>query len=398
MSDGSSPPTGPSWSQAPPGGTPGERPPGPAHQSSGVSKHLGLIWWGVFLIVAGGLLLVNQFVPGADIWRYWPLIIVAVGIRGMFPTATESWSLKRAAEGLTVVVVGVIFLGQMLGYLRWEAWLNIFRLWPLLLVALGLEIIGKNLHSDAVRMLGSLVVIGGLLYGALVMTPSATWWPFWTGTNTPAEQYAFSEPHRSGVREGRAFVNGGVGIVTVSAGSDLAAAAGRSRVKPVFSASVAGRTATVRIDPGPEVWWPGPAESTMDVTLDKAVVWDLDVRPGVSKFTLDLKDLKVRSLKLDAGVSDGLVTIGASSHAGTGGPVKADINAGVSALRIRVPEGDNVRITMTAGLTGVDVRGDWQSSKDGDKRVWESRGFSDGGAWWDISIQAGVGSIEVTYY
>lgn len=398
MSDGSSPPTGPSWGQSPPGATPSGQQGASASPQPGVTKRLGFVWWGIFLIVAGGLLLVNQFVPRADIWRYWPLIIVALGIRGMFPTATESWSLKRAAEGLTVVVIGLIFLGQMLGYLGWQAWLNIFKLWPLLLVALGLEIIGKNLHSDAVRMLGSLVVIGGLVYGALVMTPTTSWWPFWTSPPTTAEQYSFREPHRSGVREGQAFVNGGVGIVTVGAGRDLASATGRSRVKPVFSASVAGRTATVRIDPGSGTWWPGAPESTMDVTLDKDVVWDLDVMPGVSKFTLNLTEVPVRSLKLQAGVSDGLVTLGPSARAGTGGPVRAEINAGVSALRIRVPEGDDVRITMSGGLTGMDVRGDWQSSREEDRRVWRSSGFSDAGAYWDITIQAGVGSIEVTYY
>lgn len=44
----------------------------------------GGITIGIVLVLAGLALLANQLVPGIDLWRLWPIIIVAVGIRVMF--------------------------------------------------------------------------------------------------------------------------------------------------------------------------------------------------------------------------------------------------------------------------------------------------------------------------
>ncbi len=50
------------------------------------SKHRSRrgIGFGIILVLVGVLLLVNQFVPGIDIWRFWPLLIVAAGLSAVF--------------------------------------------------------------------------------------------------------------------------------------------------------------------------------------------------------------------------------------------------------------------------------------------------------------------------
>lgn len=44
----------------------------------------GGIALGLVLVFIGLVLLTSQFVPGLDLWRLWPLVIVLVGIRVMF--------------------------------------------------------------------------------------------------------------------------------------------------------------------------------------------------------------------------------------------------------------------------------------------------------------------------
>ena len=391
-------PPQPAPTQAPqPAPAQAPEPAAPPSRRSGVGHRLGLVWWGIFLVAAGGLLLLNQFAPRIDLWRYWPLIIVAVGIRGMFPSASEGWSLKRAAEGLTVVVIGLILLGQMLGVLGWQVWLNILRLWPLLLVALGLEVIGKGMRSDAVRMLGNLVIVAGLLYGALVMAPTSGWPLVWADEGEAAP-FALTAAHEAGVSEGTARIDGGVGDFSLTGGNALATAEGSAPSAPEFDATTTGETADVRIDSGSQHWWPSASGSVLDVTLDRAVTWDLQVNAGVSTFEVDLRDLPVSDLSFDAGVSDGTLVLGPSDAAGTGDGVEARINTGVSSLEIRVPNGDSARVSVKSGLSTVNFDGTWDRSGDEGSRVWTSQGFSDSGAYWDIEIQAGVGSIKVTYY
>ncbi|MFQ5812923.1 MAG: LiaI-LiaF-like domain-containing protein [Anaerolineae bacterium] len=57
-----------------------------------------------------------------------------------------------------LIGLGVIFLLSNMGLLAWSVWEVIFRLWPILLVALGLEIILSRLSAW-----GSLlaIVVGG---------------------------------------------------------------------------------------------------------------------------------------------------------------------------------------------------------------------------------------------
>mgnify|MGYP007065220573 FL=1 len=89
-------------------------PPASPASGGGSSGHRGTVLWGITLIIVGGLLLVSQFVPGIALWRYWPLIIVAIGVRQALGPTSGSWSIKHAVAGLVTIAFGHVFLGQML--------------------------------------------------------------------------------------------------------------------------------------------------------------------------------------------------------------------------------------------------------------------------------------------
>ena len=144
------------------------------------------IWFGAILVLLGVAILIDQFVPGVALWRFWPLIIIVLGLRGMFPAAGGKWTPKRLGDGLFGVAVGLVLLGQMLGVLRWDVWLTILRLWPLLLVALGLEVLGKGLRTPWLGVVGSLILVGGLAFGALVMPSTPASWPPTLWSSGPA--------------------------------------------------------------------------------------------------------------------------------------------------------------------------------------------------------------------
>lgn len=81
--------------------------------------------------------------------------------------------VRRAFSGLNVIAIGLILLANTLGYLPWSVWWNILSLWPLLLVAAGLDILGKAFGWQWVRALSGLVVLAGLVFGALVLPEGA---------------------------------------------------------------------------------------------------------------------------------------------------------------------------------------------------------------------------------
>lgn len=367
---------------------------GPVEPDRGGGRSAG-IWIGAVLVLLGAALLIDQFVPGVSLWRFWPLIIIVLGLRGMFPDSKGRWTPKRLGDGLFGVAVGLVLLGQMLGILAWDVWLSILSLWPLLLVALGLEVLGKGLRTPWLGVIGSLILVSGIAFGALVMSPTQWSWPPVMWSVGSAESFSEREPRDADVTEGTARIDAGVGRFSLQGGRVLASAEGRLPHGVEFEASRSGSAADVRIGPKQGNWLPGTRDARMDVTLDSAVAWDLRVNAGVSDFTVDLTDIVVSGLDLNAGVSSGTLVLGDAMAAGTRESIEASIDSGVSALEIRVPSGQDVRITMTSGLLDLDVPGAWSKSRDGERAVYESPSFSDRGAYWDITIRAGIGSIRV---
>jgi hypothetical protein len=70
---------------------------------------------------------------------------------------------NKIINGLTLILIGIIFLANTLGILEWSVWSNIFKLWPLLLVSLGLSLI---LRGKDLSFLGPLIILLAIILGA----------------------------------------------------------------------------------------------------------------------------------------------------------------------------------------------------------------------------------------
>ena len=72
---------------------------------------------------------------------------VASGVRASAP-ASES---VQAAVGGLLILVGGFLLADNLGWLEWPWWASFEKLWPLVLVALGVGLVVKSRRPDAVH-------------------------------------------------------------------------------------------------------------------------------------------------------------------------------------------------------------------------------------------------------
>lgn len=70
--------------------------------------------------------------------------------------------VNKLMEGLTFLLIGTILLANTLGILDWSVWLNLFKLWPLLVISLGISLIfrGKGL-----AFMGPLIIFLGIIAG-----------------------------------------------------------------------------------------------------------------------------------------------------------------------------------------------------------------------------------------
>lgn len=98
--------------------------------------------WGLLLIGIGGAFLADQlgYANIYDLWHYWPLIMVVVGVIKMigFPTAKDFMS------GLWSVIIGVWL------FANFEHMFGMYfdNSWPFLIIAWGVTLIIKPFVRD----------------------------------------------------------------------------------------------------------------------------------------------------------------------------------------------------------------------------------------------------------
>ncbi|MFH1938582.1 MAG: toast rack family protein [bacterium] len=71
--------------------------------------------------------------------------------------------LNKIIKGLTFLLIGTILLANTLEILDWSVWLNLFKLWPLLVISLGLSLIFKG---KSLSFMGPLIIFLGIIAGA----------------------------------------------------------------------------------------------------------------------------------------------------------------------------------------------------------------------------------------
>lgn len=134
--------------------------------------------FGIFLIIAGVVLLAAQFAPGLAWPVMWPLIFVVIGLSQMVvPGHLGIWAPWQLLEGAGTVLFGAVLLGNTTGLIDWTMWLTFVSLWPAMLIAAGLGLLGKATTQSWLRVLGTFVMWAVLVYAAasgagLVEAPS----------------------------------------------------------------------------------------------------------------------------------------------------------------------------------------------------------------------------------
>jgi hypothetical protein len=306
--------------------------------------------------------------------------------------------MKRVFDGLSLIAVGVVLLACTTGYLSWAVWVSIFSLWPVLLISAGIDIIGKSTGREWLRALSAVVFIVALLYGALVM-PAGTWGLPWS-TGGAEGAFSQSEATGSGVTEGVAKIEAGATNLTLKGGSDLVSISGAapSGAKPKVAFTTDGSKADVSVSqPRETVVWVGLSpRRRLDVTLDRNLRWtSLDVNAGATRGDIDLRELKVDRLHMNAGASDTRITFGTAD-------ATADIQAGAANVTLRVPKSAKVSIRLSGALTSANVPTDFHRDS--------GNGFIGDTVWTvdptagrkhaviDIILRAGVASINVERY
>ncbi|MSQ21965.1 MAG: hypothetical protein EXR53_01480 [Dehalococcoidia bacterium] len=244
--------------------------------------------------------------------------------------------------GIVLLMAGVILLLQTTGVLPWDMWLGLWRFWPLLVIALGIQILfGRKIGWWAtVLVIGAiLVAIGGaLLVGA--------------GNEKPVDSVAEPLIGLESADVSIKFVAGDLALKSLPAGSpnlvegQFGTEGQGARVQLIRSQNK-GKL-LISIDRQPWIRWFSKASWKLALSQTTKLTMDLDV--GAADAKLDLRELKLSELNVNAGAANVEIVMPASA-----GNVVASINAGAADITLVIPQGVSAKIKKRTGVSSFAI-------------------------------------------
>lgn len=289
----------------------------------------------------------------------------------------------RAILPFVLIGAGVLLLLSRLGLFDWGFALGVLNLWPLLLIAVGVDVLTQGRYRLVVVL--ATVAVGALLWRA------PGWLP---GSGGPAETHAIAYDlagaDAAEIRLGHGV--GRLGLRGLEDGSPLVIGGtigtGRGeRLDAAYRIDDGVAEVTLRSrQQGPSFDVRG-GERVWDLELTRAVPIELSIDSGVGESVLDLREVVLRAFDLDAGVGEVRVTLPSS------GGYRGEIDAGVGAVVVRIPRSVEARLEVDTGLGGVNVRGTW--TRDGNRYLSSGWDAAPDERRIDLRVSGGVGEITV---
>lgn len=280
-----------------------------------------------------------------------------------------------------LIAAGVLAAARQLGWIDAGFLFDLISLWPLLVIAVGVDLILRGRGRG-------LVIVATLAAAALLLSVPGSW----AGGTVRTEDVSVP---RDGATDAHVELRHGVGDLRLAAAAPDAAALVEGtatlpdgvRLRREVERDGPHLEVALIIDAAGARAWRGAGRRGLDLRLAREVALDLDVEAGVGRSVLDLRDATLRSLDLDAGVGEVRLDLPAV------GPYVADVEAGVGEVVVHVPRDLPVVLELERGLGRVEVDGDWRDVG----ATFRSAATDDApeGAWARLSVEGGVGSVTV---
>ncbi len=299
----------------------------------------------ILLIAIGVLLFLNTMnvLPGS-IWmfllRLWPLIFIIGGLDGLYKR--ESYTGSMVSIGL-----GTVFLLANLGYLSVNVFQLLLRLWPVLIIGWGLDLVLRP-RTTTTTVIG--LVLGVLLIAGIVWLSLSSSLGIQKFTEIPIKQAI-------GIAEkGNISVVSTVGRLEIHDGADSNNLIDGSIAVTNLENIETDYTIKDKIGyfllSSEGVSFPAPFGIN-----SQAAIWDLAIASKVpialsSKLITGQQFVNLSGLTLDEFTSEtalGSLTITLSDQLGLDGSGKVAIGE----LLIRVPEGLPIVIEVDTGISAV---------------------------------------------
>jgi hypothetical protein len=273
---------------------------------------------------------------------------------------------------------------------QWNIWEVILNLWPVLIIAIGLDILVAR--RSALGAVLALLLLAAILAGALwIMGVGAA-----VGSDMEGQQIVQT---LDGAEQAVVIIEPAVGYLNIAAFSPDQEQTGTLMTGTVNlndsgilerDYSIVGGTGTLTLSRGSfRATFPSMrgSEWGWELYLNPQTPLDLNINMGAGSIELDLSALQVTDLDVDLGVGRTEVIFPDVNE-----PLNASINGAVGEMIVYIPASKSVRVTSNTGLALIDVPDGY--TQDGDVYVYNWDG-ADPDNRVDLNVDQAIGRISI---
>jgi hypothetical protein len=285
---------------------------------------------------------------------------------------------------IILISFGVFILLNNLGVIELNAWDIIMRFWPILLVAIGLEIlIGRRTAWGAAI---AILVVLAILVGGIVF--------FGNQSQRTFASENFEIP-LGNTEEATISLDPALGYLLVDSlpmGSNVLL---QVDVRPFPGEEItkivdfSGTRATIDLRTEGVIVMPifdGMSDRpSWGLALHPDVATDLNLNFGVGKAKLDLQNLQIGDIHVEQGIGQMILLLPSEDN------MDVNLEGGIGEIRVVIPENVGVRLSADVGIGNVLVPSDY--TRDGD--FYLSPGYTAAGNQIEVVIDLGIGSVQV---
>ena len=291
---------------------------------------------------------------------------------------------------LVLISLGIVFLLNNLGIVSWDVWSLLWRMWPVLVVAIGLDLIfGRRSGIWSAITVVILIVLFAGAFWLFGISGDA-----WVGEKVSME--VAQELGEADHAEILIRMNvGSLSLDSLESSSGMliegrVEASEFENVKEQFD--VSGNSIEYSLTSSGQQYHPGwlfsgnvDQEKSWDLLLNPDVEMDLQVDTGVGKTQLNLSDLTLSHLDVDSGVGEVIIYLPEE------GKFDANLNAGVGKIEVFIPQDASVRIKVDKGLGSISIDGDI----DFRNGYYYTAAYDIDGDSFDLYLDSGVGNLRI---
>lgn len=291
----------------------------------------------------------------------------------------------RLIGGIILIFIGIVSLLANFGLLPSNIFVQLFKLWPLILIIIGIKIFTGDKPLSNFSVLGLVIVM-------IVLFSIATLFAVVVGdvqVGGGGSSYVVSEK----ISNIKYKIRFGGGNFRLEDNVSDEIEVNYSGLKIIDIYKETGDKADFEIKQEESGFIGGiirPSVSKLGVKMPQEKDTYIDADIGASKSNINLDKINTRLINLNIGASDIKIRLGSLSNL-----IESKINAGASIIKIEIPSDSGVKIYWKGGLSGRNFPAGFK--KDG-ARTYKSDNYDYAANKIHIDANVGVSSFEITQY